>query len=71
MAMDLYLKDLYGGGVVETSTSVQPDSSDQQALVDDQQTAEKVNMGGENKVRIFSVLAVIVIITFVASYLDK
>lgn len=70
--MDLYMRDLYPNmGLHETSTTVQPDETDQHALVDDQKTAQEYNTKTANKKNIFLAIIGIVAVAFIMGVLKK
>lgn len=66
-ALDLYLRDLYPSkGTVETSTQAVPDPSDQDALGEDETTAEKASTEYAGKKGI--ILALIVLFCLIVFF---
>ena len=72
-ALTLNFKDMYPNlGVYDTSTQVQPDASDQKALVDNQEIAEKINTEATpNKFRILGAVGIIIGIAVIFSAFSK
>jgi hypothetical protein len=58
--LDLYMNDIYPNmGRDNTNTIVQPDAEDQQALVDNEEIAQKVNSSTPNKSRVLGAIGIL------------